>query len=244
MTFRRRLAAKCKFQMPDHQKNDRHKFFDHGATDCISQVSRHQETGYMRVESAVNFSKKVFLVTPLSFHPSDPPLPTRNVVVDQSVVEPNEKTLDLRVSSNKESTDILVFAEGSKRSNTSKPTGRHIVLTHFSKDPDCGLTKTTRAPCSNRPDARGDRVHHPQKFGDAVKADHEVLNDENDSRLQHRCAGFFYSFRIQSYPTQSKTAQETINCLQKFVPPVFFSHTETSQLRIEQQTVGIAETQT
>ena len=105
MTFRRRLAAKCKFQMPDHQKNDRHKFFNpmsqarktqamHGATDCISQVSRHRETGYMRVESAVNFSKKAFLVTPLSFHPSDPLLPTRNVVVDQSVVEPNEKTLD------------------------------------------------------------------------------------------------------------------------------------------------------
>ena len=52
----------------------------------------------------------------------------------------------------------------------------------------CKLTKTTRGPCRNRPDARGDCFHLPQIFGDAITADPEVLNDENESRLQHRFA--------------------------------------------------------
>ena len=45
------------------------------------------------------------------------------------------------------------------------------------------LTNTTRAP-----EARGDRVHLPQNFGDAFTADHKVLSEENESRLQHRYA--------------------------------------------------------
>ena len=60
------------------------------------------------------------------------------------------------------------------------------TLSHiFLQDPDCEvceLTETSRAPCSNRLEARGDRAHHPPKFGDAITPDHKVLNEENESR--------------------------------------------------------------
>ena len=45
----------------------------------------------------------------------------------------------------------------------SKPTGRNNVLTHFLQD-------------------------HPRNFGDATTADHKDLNEESESRLQHRYA--------------------------------------------------------
>ena len=45
---------------------------------------------------------------------------------------------DMRVSSEEEPTDLLVFADRSKRPNTTKPTGRHIVFTH-TKDPKCEI---------------------------------------------------------------------------------------------------------
>ena len=79
-------------------------------------------------------------------------------------------------------------------------------------------------PFRNRPEARRDRVHHPRKFGDALTADHKVLNDENGSRLQHRYAvavqGLYFCWtQSQSYPTKKKTAQETVKRLQGFAPP-------------------------
>ena len=84
------------------------------------------------------------------------------------------------------------------------------------------LTETAQAPCRSRPEARGDRTHHSHTCGDAIEADHKVLNEENESRLQRRCAvreQDLYSYWIQSYPTENKTAQETMKSLQKFVPP-------------------------
>ena len=35
-------------------------------------------------------------------------------------------------------------------------------------------------------EARGDRNHHPLKFGDVTTANHKVLNEESELRLQHR----------------------------------------------------------
>ena len=43
----------------------------------------------------------------------------------------------------------------------------------------------TQAPCTNRLEARGDRAHHPRNFGDALSADHEVVSDVNEARVQH-----------------------------------------------------------
>ena len=63
---------------------------------------------------------------------------------------------------------------------------------------------------------------HKNNNLDARKADHEVLNEENESRLQHCYAVVVQDISsqwIQSYPTKSKAAQETMKCLQKFAPP-------------------------
>ena len=50
-------------------------------------------------------------------------------------------------------------------------------------------------------EARGDRNHLPQKFGDAVTAGHNLLSEENESRLQHRDA-----VAVQNVPN------ENLNC--------------------------------
>ena len=101
-------------------------------------------------------------------------------------VEPKEKTPDdMRVRSEEESNDLPLFAEKSKRPTTSKSTGKHNVFTLVPKDPDCEvwkITKTTRAPFTKRQDERRDRIQLPQNFGDAMTADHKVLNEENESR--------------------------------------------------------------
>ena len=150
----------------------------------------------MRFQTGFNFSKKASGELAVS----------HNVVVEP-VVEPNEKTLnDVRVISEEESTDLPFTAEKSKRPTKRKPTDRHYVSTHFPRDPNCEvckLTKTTRASCRNRPDARGDRIHL------------------NESRLQHRYAVVMQdlsSYWIQRYRTRN-TAQETMKRMQKFVPP-------------------------
>ena len=98
-----------------------------------------------------------------------------------------------------------------------------MFFTHFPEAPNCEvckLTTTTWAPCKNRPEARGDRNHHPQILGDATTADHKVPSKENESRLQHRHAVMvheLYSRLIQSFLTKNKIAQDTMKRLQKFV---------------------------
>ena len=63
------------FQGPDHNETVREKFLNpisqarrtqvrNRATDCISQVSRHWETGRTRFQSGFNLSKKASLVNP------------------------------------------------------------------------------------------------------------------------------------------------------------------------------------
>ena len=51
-----------------------------------------------------------------------------------------------RVSSEKEPTDPPFITQKSKRTNTSKPNGRHHVYTDVLKDPNCEVCKTKRPP--------------------------------------------------------------------------------------------------
>ena len=157
MYHRRRRATDWNSRVPDHHAPGREKFFNptsqarrtqprHRATDCVSQMSRHPETRRTRFQEGFNFSKKAFLVNPLNSH---------NVVVEQPVVEPIERE--------HESTDLLVFTERSKRPTHNQANWQaQCFSTHFPEDPNCKvckLTKTTRAPCRNRSEARGDRIH-------------------------------------------------------------------------------------
>ena len=74
----------------------------------------------------------------------------------------------------------------------------------------------TRAPCKNRLEARGDRAHHPQNFGDALSADHEVVSDVNEARVQHHYAfvvKILHLFGFKATLRRTKTARAAMNSL-------------------------------
>ena len=95
--------------------------------------------------------------------------------------------------------------------------GKHRVYTHFPKDRNCQIcqrTKITRAPCRRR---TSEVVPRAEKFGDLITADHRVLNEEGESRNNHRYAvvvqDLFNLIRAQT------TSQETEKSLRKFLEP-------------------------
>ena len=71
----------------------------------------------------------------------------------------------------------------------------------------------TRSPCKRR---TGEALPRAEKFGDLITADHKVLNEEGESRNNHRHA---VAERTQSYQCKTKTSQETEKSLQKFLEP-------------------------
>ena len=74
---------------------------------------------------------------------------------------------------------------------------KHSIHTHFPKDRNCEIskrTKITRAPCGKR---TGDAVPRAENFGDLITADHKVLNEDGESRNNHR-----YAVVVQDSATQ------------------------------------------
>ena len=111
--------------------------------------------------------------------------------------------------------------------------GKHSVYTHFPKDRNCEIclrTKITRAPCRRR---TGEALPRGEKFGDLITADHKVLSEGCESRINHRFAVVVQDLAtqwIQSYPCKTKTSRETQRSLQKFLKPnrkpeVFYTDT-------------------
>ena len=100
--------------------------------------------------------------------------------------------------------------------------GSTVFLGHFPKDRNCEVclrNKITRAPCRRR---TGEAVPRAEKFGDLITADHKVLNEEGESRNNHRYAVVVQDLAtqwIQSYPCKTKTSQETEKSLKKFLEP-------------------------
>ena len=100
--------------------------------------------------------------------------------------------------------------------------GKHSVYTHFPKDRNCEIcqrTQITRTPCRRR---IGGVVPRAEKFGDLITADHKVLSENCESRNNHRYAVLVQNLAIQwiqSYPRKTKTSQETLRSLQKFLEP-------------------------
>ena len=100
--------------------------------------------------------------------------------------------------------------------------GKHSVYTHFPRDRDCDIcqrTKIARAPCRRR---IGGAVPRAENFGDLITADHKVLSENCESRNNHRYAIVVQDLAtqwIQSYPCKTKTSQETLRSLQKFLEP-------------------------
>ena len=85
--------------------------------------------------------------------------------------------------------------------------GKHSVCTHFPKDRNCEIckrTKITRAPCRRR---SGGAVLRAENFGDLITADHKVLSENCESRINHRYAIVVQDLAtqwIQAYPCQNQ----------------------------------------
>ena len=98
--------------------------------------------------------------------------------------------------------------------------GKHNVHTHFPKDRHCEIckrTKITRAPCRRR---IGRVVPRAENFGELITADHKVLREGCESRNNHRYAVVVHDLAtqwIQANPCKTKTSQETLRSLQKFL---------------------------
>ena len=107
-------------------------------------------------------------------------------------------------------------------STRSVDLGRHSVYTHFPKDRNCEIcqrTKITRAPCRRR---FGGAEPRAENFGALITADHKVLSNNCESRNNHRYAIVVQDLATQwtqSYPSKTKTSQETLRSLQKFLEP-------------------------
>ena len=93
---------------------------------------------------------------------SGEPHDSHNVVVEQPVVEPQEKTPDdMSVSSEEWLPNLRSIASRSMRPNTSKPTGKHNVFTHVPEDPDgevCHLTNKLPELCADTAHKREETV--------------------------------------------------------------------------------------
>ena len=77
----------------------------------------------------------------------------------------------------------------------------------------------TNAPCRRR---TCEAVLRAGKFGDLITADHKVLNEESDSRNNHRHAVVVQDLAtqwIQSYQGKTKTSRETEKSVGKFLEP-------------------------
>ena len=102
------------------------------------------------------------------------------------------------------------------------PKRKHSIYTHFPKERNCDVclrTKITRVPCGRRDEGS---IPRAVKFGDLIIADHKVLNEGSESQNNHRYAVVVQDLatqRIQSYPSKTKTSQETGKSLRKFLEP-------------------------
>ena len=80
-------------------------------------------------------------------------------------------------------------------------------------------TKMTRAPCRR---LTGEALPRAEKFGDLITAHHKVLNEDCESRNNHRYVVVVQDLATQwtqSYPCKTKTSQETDKSLRKFLGP-------------------------
>ena len=75
-----------------------------------------------------------------------------------------------------------------EKPSSNKPGGKHNLFKHSPKDPNCEIcrqTVITRGPCKINPCHRADRQQRVDNFWDIIPADHVIVKEENESRLQY-----------------------------------------------------------
>ena len=129
---------------------------------------------------------------------------------------------------NLEDTEMPVPAHISQDSDSGRLTKvvsksrKHSIFIHFPEDRNCEVclrTKMTRVPCRRRNSEAAPRA---EKFGDLIATDHKVLNEQSESRNNHRYAVVVQDLAtqwIQSNPCKTKTSQETKKSLRMFLEP-------------------------
>ena len=128
-------------------------------------------------------------------------------------LEDTETNATAQVSQDSDSERATKVAERSRKYN---------IFTHFPKCRDCDVclrTKITRDPFRRR---TGEALPRAEKFCDLITADHKVLNEECDSRNDHRYAVMVQDLAtqwFQSYPCKNKTSQQTKKSLWNFLEP-------------------------
>ena len=103
-------------------------------------------------------------------------------------LEDSETLASAQVSQDPDSARTTKVAEKSRK---------YSMFTRFPKCRDCDVclrTKITRAPCRRR---TGEDLPRAEKFCDLTTADHKVLNEECESRNNHR-----YAVVVQDLATQ------------------------------------------
>ena len=129
-------------------------------------------------------------------------------------------------TNNLKDAEVPAPANTSRESDSERPTKvatrKHRIETFFPKDQNYDenlRTKITKALCRRR---IGEALPRAEKLGDLITADHNVLNEEGESRDNHQYAAAVQDLatqRIQSYPCKTKTSQETEKSLRKFLEP-------------------------
>ena len=103
-------------------------------------------------------------------------------------------------------------------------TQTHNIFTHFPKCKDCAIcnqTKVQRAQC-RQSSGQPDGLPEPVSFGDALTADHAIINEDDMPRSFDRAALIVLDRAtrwIQAYPAPSKNAEQTSMALQRFMGP-------------------------
>jgi len=103
-------------------------------------------------------------------------------------------------------------------------TTKHNIFTHFPKCkecPICNQTKVQRAQC-RQSSGQLDGLPEPKEFGQALTADHAIINEDDQSRSNDRAALVVLDKAtrwMQAYPAPSKSAEQTKMALQRFMGP-------------------------
>ena len=105
----------------------------------------------------------------------------------------------------------------------------HNLFTHFPKCgecPVCQATKTTRARCPIKGNAKPTDLPEPKKFGDRISLDHAVLNEEDGHYNQLGESPKFalviqdaFTKWLESDPCPTKTADKIVLQVQRFLGP-------------------------
>ena len=105
-------------------------------------------------------------------------------------LEDLEKRVPVRISERE-----ISGSEASTKVVDKSKLQKHSTYTHFPKDRNCDVclrTKITRSPYRKRHEGS---IPRAEKYGHLITADHKVLNEEGESRNNHR-----YAVVVQDLP--------------------------------------------